>query len=640
MKKITALFALLLAFVMVFAACAPVATTEQPAATTDGGTTSGNTSGTTKGTTATTAPATPDPNKKTIKILSIGNSFSDDATQWLGYILMDMGYDIELGNLYIGGCSIDTHWINATEKRTEKVYDYRTSQWGSWKSTKQTLEYGIKAKEWDIITVQQVSQNSGMPETFGNLQNLLDFINENKKNPDAKVYWHMTWAYESDSTHSGFPNYNSDQMTMYNAIVNAAKEKILTNNAFTGVIPSGTAIQNLRTSYLGDHITRDGYHLSLDVGRYTAALTWAKLLTGESIDAVDYIPTEYPNIAKHLPAIKEAVNNAVEKPLEVTASTITTHESMTMTQADKDFLTAQGKNPADYHLIDLDLMLNSFYNSSSNANRNSKLTGYKGDILKYYYSTDMYGKNDLPIGTIIRIDAGYQYRPEAWTATNVKTDPRPDNVTNNVVVVDDAWWGSYNYRAFNIAYVGGATAVTEADYKAFQIYVPNAPVTVEPEEPEVKPELAAKTTDEAMTLAGYDLANYTKVDITEYLHEYYISNSKAMTLQNKTTAPNATNLTYFWATQIFSKTDIPEGAVLVCLNGYQYRPEGWQTMSSNNTGARPDNVLGSKATVTVVDAAWWGNFNYRAFNVAKQGGSTNVSADDYAVFAIYVPKAN
>jgi hypothetical protein len=113
-----------------------------------------------------------------------------------------------------------------------------------------------------------------------------------------------------------------------------------------------------------------------------------------------------------------------------------------------------------------------------------------------------------------------------------------------------------------------------------------------------------------------------------------------MTLQNKTTAPNATNLTYFWATQIFSKTDIPEGAVLVCLNGYQYRPEGWQTMNSNNTGARPDNVLGSKATVTVVDAAWWGNFNYRGFNLAKQGNSVNVSADDYTAFAIYVPKAN
>jgi hypothetical protein len=51
-------------------------------------------------------------------------------------------------------------------------------------------------------------------------------------------------------------------------------------------------------------------------------------------------------------------------------------------------------------------------------------------------------------------------------------------------------------------------------------------------------------------------------------------------------------------------------------------------------------VLGSTDTITVVDSAWWGNFNYRGFNVAKQGNSVNVSEADYTAFAIYVPKAN
>ena len=446
----------------------------------------------------------------------------------------------------------------------------------------------------------------------------------------------MTWAYESDSTHSGFPNYESDQMKMYNAIVNAAKSEILTNEAFTGVIPSGTAIQNLRTSYLGDHLTRDGYHLSYDVGRYTAALTWAKLLTGQSIDAVDYVPKEYPNVANHLPAIKEAVNNAVAKPFEITPATIATHESMTLTEADKAFLTAQGKKPDDYYLLDLDLMVQSFYNSSTNSTRLSKAANDKSALLKFYFSTDIFPKNDIPNGSIIRIDAGYQYRPEGWTALSAVTSPRPENTTENVVVVDDEWWGDFKYRAFNIAYEGAATEVTAADFKAFQIYVPKNPVVEKPVE---KPEKNAKTTDEALTLAGYDLANYKKVELTEYLHEYYISNSKAMTLQNKTTNPTATNLTYFWATQIFDKAAIPEGSLIVVLNGYQYRPEGWQTQNANNSSGRPDNVLGSKDTVVPVDAKWWGNFNYRAFNVAKAGGSVAVSADDYTAFAIYVPVA-
>jgi hypothetical protein len=637
MKKITSLLAFVLAFMMLLTACTPAVTTGTTGTTagTTAGTT-GTTTGTTTATTGTTTGTTTPSEKKTIKILSIGNSFSDDATQWLAYILMNMGYSVYLGNLYIGGCSIDTHWANA--QSGEKVYDYRVSQWGTWSSTKQSLEYGIKHKDWDIITVQQVSQNSGMPETFGNLQNLINFIDSKKTNADAKLFWHMTWAYEGDSTHSGFPNYNSDQMTMYNAITNAVKTTIQTNSAFDGFIPSGTAIQNLRTSYLGDHITRDGYHLSYDVGRYTAALTWAKLLTGESIDDVTYVPKEYPNVANHLPAIKEAVNNAVANPLEVTPATITTHESMTMTQADKDFLTAQGKNPDDYHLIDLDILLGSYYNSSKNSTRNSKYTNDKSLTRDYYFSTDMYDRNDLPIGTIIRIDAGYQYSPEAWTATNAQTNPRPENTTQNVVIVDSAWWGDYKYRAFNISSTTDKTVMTESDVKAFQIYVPNAPVTVEPEEPTEKPEKAATTTDEAMTLAGYDLANYTKVDITEYLHEYYLSTSSAV-LQNKNNGNNS-NYTYFWATQKFTKAELPEGTVIVVLNGYQYRPEGWQTASSKNTAARPGNVLGSTDTITVVDSAWWGNFNYRGFNVAKQGNSVNVSEADYTAFAIYVPKAN
>ena len=630
MKKITALMAFVLALMLLIASCGVPATSGTTA--TSDTTAESTTANSTAGTTA--APVIP-PEKKSIKILSIGNSFSDDATQWLGYILMDMGYtDIYLGNLYIGGCSIDTHWANA--QSGEKVYDYRVSRWGTWSSSKQSLEHGVTAQEWDIITVQQVSQNSGMPETFGNLQNLLDFVNSKKKNPDAKVYWHMTWAYESDSTHSGFPNYGSDQMTMYNSIVNAAKEKILTNDDFTGVIPSGTAIQNLRTSYLGDHLTRDGYHLSYDVGRYTAALTWAKLLTGESIDEVKYVPREYPNVANHLPAIKEAVNNAVAKPLEVTKSTITTHESMTMTDADKAFLTSQGKNPDDYYLLDLDVMLGSYYNSSVNSTRNSKYNGDKSLVRDKYFSTDIFSKNDIPNGTIIRIDAGYKYRPEAWVKTSEKNATRPGEVTQNAVVVDSEWWGSYNYRAFNVAKADASVNVTEADVKAFQVYVPKVPVV---EEPVVKPEASAKTTDEALTLAGYDLTKYNKTDLTEYLHEYYISNSKAMVLQNSTTNPTATNLKYFWATQVFSKTDIPEGSLIVVLNGYQYRPEGWQTMNANNSNGRPDNVLGKNRVITVVDSEWWGNFNYRAFNVAKEGNNTEVSANEYTVFAIYTPIA-
>lgn len=57
---------------------------------------------------------------------------------------------------------------------------------------------------------------------------------------------------------------------MYNAIIDCVKSEVLKHNEFVNVIPSGTAIQNARTSSLGDSLDRDGYHLSYDLGRYIA----------------------------------------------------------------------------------------------------------------------------------------------------------------------------------------------------------------------------------------------------------------------------------------------------------------------------------------------------------------------------------
>lgn len=100
---------------------------------------------------------------------------------------------------------------------------------------------------------------------------------------------HQTWAYAGNSTHSGFKNYNSSQMKMYTDIVDAVKEAA----GLVGIkkiIPSGTAIQNARTTFIGDHMNRDGYHLDLKTGRYTAACTWFEALTGQNVIGAPYSP--------------------------------------------------------------------------------------------------------------------------------------------------------------------------------------------------------------------------------------------------------------------------------------------------------------------------------------------------------------
>lgn len=96
--------------------------------------------------------------------------------------------------------------------------------------------------------------------------------------------------------------------------------------------------------------------------------------------------------------------------------------------------------------------------------------------MKNFDATPIFDKEDIPNGSLIVVKSGFQYRPEGW----VKFDEddgvgRPDNVTQNLVVVDDAWWGEFNYRGFNLAVVGTPNLTDEqhAQIKsAFAIYVP------------------------------------------------------------------------------------------------------------------------------------------------------------------------
>ena len=254
--------------------------------------------------------------RRSLKILAIGNSFSVDAMRnYLYDVLKSADYDqVILGNLYVGGCSIDTHWNYISSNSGSYEY-HKNDDNGEWVVTNGAKAIdALQDENWDVITVQQVSGNSGMPETFGNLQNLVNWVNQYKTNPDAKVLWHMTWAYQQDSTHESFPNYGSDQMTMYNAIVDTVQNTVLTTEGIDGVIPAGTAIQNLRQTSIGDTLTADGYHLNDLHGDYTASLTWYAAITGESLDLVDYAPASVTNDVFN---IKRAVGRAIINPYEV-----------------------------------------------------------------------------------------------------------------------------------------------------------------------------------------------------------------------------------------------------------------------------------------------------------------------------------
>lgn len=296
---------------------AATTTTEAATTTTEMETTTQVTTTTTKAPTTTTtkAPVKPMGNvPKSIKILAVGNSFAVDAMYNHLYQMFDEAgcTDIRLGILYIGGCSIDKHY--ECIRRDSASYEYYENVDGTWKTTPDyKASDAFALTDWDIVTVQQVSGQSGRNPSYENLGALMELIKP--QIGDAKVYWHMTWAYQQDAKHSDFGNYNGDQLRMYKGILNTTKKQIIDNPDFVGFIPVGTAIQNLRTSSLGDTLTADGYHLLDSYGDYTAALTWFCYFTQSPAESMTYHPLA---ILNHYDEIVEAVDNALKTPLAIT----------------------------------------------------------------------------------------------------------------------------------------------------------------------------------------------------------------------------------------------------------------------------------------------------------------------------------
>ena len=407
-----------------------------------------------------------------LKILAIGNSFSDDAMEYVYQVAKDAGVEnIKLGNMFIGGCSLATHLSNA--KNEKGAYDYRTNTNGSW-STKggTSIQTAVSSENWDFITFQQVSGYSGIADSYDDLNELISIVKP--LCPNATLAWHMTWAYKVGSSHGDFGKYNRDQMTMYNAIVNAVNTKILTNTDISVVIPSGTSIQNVRTSFIGD-MTRDGYHLSTGLGRYIASMTFVKALTGLSIDNSISRPNDVD--AYELKAIIEGVNNAIKTPYSVTESSYPTKDA----GAGNNDSANVGVIPEGYVQLtaeQMGLTKGSFYNTSGSDSFNGTSNWNLG-----FMATKKFTREELPVGTIIEIAEGWRYRPEGWNYTGT----RPDNVTITRIVVDDAWWGSYTERGFNISQIDHSTSsnkvitltTEEVASTIFKIIVPESAISAE-----------------------------------------------------------------------------------------------------------------------------------------------------------------
>ena len=292
--------------------------------------------------------------RESLRILAVGNSYTQDSTMYLWNIANDLGAeDVVVGRMFHAGARLYEHWRAAQKLEGYEdfyLYTEQTSDDGEVGFDGVSLEYGVKAQDWDIIVLQAwypdacYGLNGGVvegsqveDEEWLNL--LTNYFKQTATNENVELGFNMIWSQErqlSESNVNSNPVFNNannygNTVADWSSIVDQTSLHILNNENYQYLIPVGTAVENARTSYLAGirgttaqgnammgGLQRDAVHLN-DIGKYIAAMTWVKTINPQlNLDNLDYVPTvKYQGTddeifdADIIEVAKESVNNAI-----------------------------------------------------------------------------------------------------------------------------------------------------------------------------------------------------------------------------------------------------------------------------------------------------------------------------------------
>ena len=285
---------------------------------------------------------------KTVRILTIGNSFSRNATNHLDDLALAGGHTLIHTPLVIAGASFQVH----ADKARKNLED-PTAKAGLYTNGK-GLKENLVAEKWDYVTIQQASIKShdfGTYQPFAGI--LRDLISEHA--PQAKLLIHQTWAYRVDDPRfsaaapkAGEPK---TQEEMYRGLTSAYDR--LAAEFRAKVIPVGDAMHaadsdpewgfkpdtafDVKTAkqpelprqthslHVGwrwvkskdgkkTTLGMDGHHANV-AGEYLGACVWYEVLFGESAVGNSYIPKGMDADYAHF--LQRTAHQAVQARLDV-----------------------------------------------------------------------------------------------------------------------------------------------------------------------------------------------------------------------------------------------------------------------------------------------------------------------------------
>lgn len=292
--------------------------------------------------------------QKTVRLLSIGNSFSSDATDYLPGITAAGGHKFVFGHARIGGSPLERHAkaITAFETNPEDPagQPYRVTLPGGGFANV-SLKALLIEQPWEYVTIQQGSWLSHKPETYQPYADqIVAYVRQHA--PQAKILIHETWAYRADEEIFTKDNFTPDEMY---ARLHKGYQGLAKSVGATMIIPVGTAFQNTREDSrwveeiakvnLADYVrpklppddrsmykswlwTRrqgvtqiypDCRHAS-KYGKFLGAAVWYETLFGEDVRQNTYVPRDMDPADARL--LRDIAHKTVTEKLIPTAATM------------------------------------------------------------------------------------------------------------------------------------------------------------------------------------------------------------------------------------------------------------------------------------------------------------------------------
>ena len=267
-----------------------------------------------------------------LKILAIGNSYTNNATEYISRIAESMGLDIHAASLYKDGCMVQGH-IERYEAYEELGHDayYASSNTikyihlnvnGVANTSILSMQEAIASDDWDFIVMHQAPNSCDKLEKYWTEENpdlvtLYNYIQtELKKNNNTKceIVFNQGWSFSHemsiDNNYKWYPvDYENTRdffLKIEETVAAAAAivQREVGLDAPLDIIPSGEAMQLAKDEFgfgdtygPADSLYADFIsHLSDPIGRYMIANLWIEKFTAKAGFPVDcrtatYLPT-------------------------------------------------------------------------------------------------------------------------------------------------------------------------------------------------------------------------------------------------------------------------------------------------------------------------------------------------------------